>query len=155
MTFDDTPETPTIDVRWSATLLNSYTIALMVAAPFWAAWMVIEGRGYGGLILLVLVLGMIGLSLVPQPLFRYDPDRKVFILPDERTLALDQIDAIEMDARDIYFIPKSHSQDGWHLSQRCWVLSPRRKLKALAEEHGWPLKDITHPVSRFGFWLIP
>jgi len=155
MTVDPVSEPQPVDVHWSASLLNAYTVALMVAAPFWAAFMVTEGRGIGGLILLVLLLGMIGLSVVSKPLFRYDPERRVFISPDEQELALDQIDAIEMDAHDIYFIPKSHSQDGWHLSQRCWVLSPRRRLKALAAEHGWPLKDIAHPLARFGFWLVP
>jgi len=155
MMTDLSSEPQPVEVHWSASLLNAYTVALMVAAPFWAAYMVMEGRGVGGLILLVLLLGMIGLCLVSKPLFRYDPERRVFIFPDERELTLEQVAAIEMDAHDIYFIPKSHSQEGCHLSQRCWVLSPRRRLKALAAEHGWPLKDIAHPVSRFGFWLVP
>ncbi|UDF03639.1 hypothetical protein [Asticcacaulis sp. AND118] len=155
MTSEQIPETVTVDVRWSASLLNAYTIALMVAAPFWAAYMVMQGKGIGLVLLGLLLFGMISLSVLTKPLFSYDPERREFISPDRQVLSLDQIDSIEMDAHDIYFIPKSHSHDGWHLSQRCWVLAPRRTLKALAAQHGWPLKDIAHPLSRFGFWLVP
>ncbi|WP_298325273.1 hypothetical protein [Asticcacaulis sp.] len=155
MTSDETPETSVIEVRWSATLLNTYTIALMLIAPFWAALMVTQGKGIGLVLLGLLLFGMISLSVLNKPLFSYDSERREFTAPDGKVLRLDQIDSIEMDAHDLYFIPKSHSQDGWHLSQRCWVLAPRRTLKALAAQQGWPLKDIAHPISRFGFWLVP
>ncbi|ADU11814.1 hypothetical protein Astex_0113 [Asticcacaulis excentricus CB 48] len=155
MTSEDTPETSVIEVRWSATLLNTYTIALMLIAPFWAALMVTQGKEIGLVLLGLLLFGMISLSVLNKPLFSYDPERREFSAPDGKVLRLDQIESIEMDAHDLYFIPKSHSQDGWHLSQRCWVLAPRRTLKALASQQGWPLKDIAHPISRFGFWLVP
>ncbi|ESQ80771.1 hypothetical protein [Asticcacaulis sp. YBE204] len=155
MNLNDPLETPLIDVQWSGTILNIHTIGLMLVTPFWGAFMVMDGKGLTLLVLFVLLGGMIGLSLVKKPLFRYDPDKRIFIAPDNQTLPLDQVDTIEMDARDIYFIPKSHTHEGWHLAQRCWVLSPRRVLKAHAETYGWPLKDIANPVVRFGCWIVP
>lgn len=136
-------------------MLNIYTIALLVISPFWAGGLLSSKHGLTALVLFILCGGMIALSLIEKPLLAYDEAKKAFVSPSGETLALDQIDTIEMDVRDIYFIPKSQNDKGWHLSQRGWVLCPRRVLFALAQEHNWPLKDISHPISRFGFWLAP
>lgn len=136
-------------------MLNIYTIALLLLGPFWAASAIWRGEGVAAWLVWLLLAALIGLSLIDKPLFSYDPERRLFISPEGIELPLEQIAAIEMDARDIWFIPKSHTQTGWRSSQRCWVLLPRRRLKALAETHDWPLKDISRPLTRFGFWLAP
>lgn len=144
-----------VTLHWSGTVLNVYTVAFLLLAPFWAASALMRGQSLGVWLMLLLLAGLIGLSVIEKPLFSYDPVRKIFISPTGDELPLEQVAAIEMDARDIYFIPRSAKQEGWRLSQRCWVLSPRRRLKALAETHGWPLRDISQPLTRFGFWIAP
>jgi hypothetical protein len=143
------------ELYWSGSVLNSYTIALLIASPFWSGLMLAKGQGLAVLVMWVALGGMIALSVIEKPLFAYDPVRKMFVAPDGQEIPLSDIHSIEMDARDIYFIPKSHTIEGWHLSQRVWVLSPRRVLKKAAADYNWPLKDITHAVLRFGFWIAP
>jgi len=143
------------EVYWSGTVLNIYTIGLMLAYPFLCAYLWSSGHYASIFIVLVLVLTMAILSTIKRPLLAYDPQLKRFISPEAESLDLDQIEAIEMDVRDIYFITKSQSLNGWHLSQRGWVLTPRRVILQLAKEYGWPVKDITHPISRFGMWFVP
>lgn len=155
MTLTEVPTDAPVKIDWSGTVLNVHTITLLLVCPFWSAFLLTQGKALAVLVMVVLLAGMIGLCLVDKPMLTFDPKRNLFISPDGETFALDQLHAIEMDTRDIYFIPKSHAQSGWHLSQRCWVLSPRRSLQAAAKAYGWPLKDIAHPVSRFGFWLVP
>ncbi|MFT4090126.1 MAG: hypothetical protein QM645_05300 [Asticcacaulis sp.] len=144
-----------IKLNWSGTVLNVYTVALLLLAPIWAASAIMRGEGGATWLMLILLAGLIALSIIDKPLFTYDPERKVFVASNGAEMPLDQLATIEMDARDIWFIPKNHTQPGWHLSQRCWVLVPRRRLKALAAAHDWPLKDISTPLTRFGFWIAP
>jgi|GEM_PF-5329092 len=146
---------PLIRLNWSGTVLNIYTVALLLCGPFWAASAIARGQGLGLWLIGVLLAGLMALSLIDKPLFSYDPVRQVFISPQGLEMPLAQVAAIEMDARDLWFIPKSHTQDGWRLSQRCWILVPRRQLMALAAAHNWPLTDISKPLTRFGFWIAP
>lgn len=155
MTTPDADTDRLIRLNWSGTVLNVYTVALLLLAPFWAASAIWRGEGVAAWLVWLLLAGLIALSLIHKPLFSYDPERKLFIAPDGAEMPLDQLASIEIDTRDIWFIPKHHAQPGWHLSQRCWVLLPRRELTALAETHNWPLKDISKPLTRFGFWIAP
>jgi hypothetical protein len=143
------------EVYWSGTVLNVYTIALMVVTPFWGGSMLSNGQGIVFVILLILLAGMIGLSVIDKPMLAYDPKAKIFYSPEGDQIKLDDIATIELDARDIYIIPKVQGVKGWHLHTKGWSLTPRRSMFRLAEQYGWPIKDITHPLSRFGFWIIP
>lgn len=143
------------EIYWSGTVLNVYTITLMVIAPFWGGVMLSHGDIIVFIVLIILLAGMIALSLIDRPMFAYDPRAKLFILPEGDQIALEDVSSIDMDARDIYFIPKTQGVKGWHLHTRGWSLTPRRVLFKMAEQYKWPIKDVTRPLSRFGYWIIP
>ena len=143
------------EIYWSGTVLNIYTIGLMVLGPIWGAYLLSRGHTLSLFVLVFLILAMMAYSFVDKPLMAYDPERKVLITPDGFELALDQVRTIDMDARDLYVIPNDSALDAWRFSARGWVLSPRRTLQSLAKAYGWPLNDITRPIKRYGYWLLP
>jgi hypothetical protein len=154
MNFNNSPEKP-FSLNWSGTVLNVYTIGLLLIWPFWGAYLVGKGKGVVIIAMLILLGGLITLSLQPKPMFSYDVKDRRFTLPNGQSFGLDQLDSIEADTRDVYFIPKSHLEDGWHIKQKVWVLLPRRAFFEAARSYEWPVKDITKPLSRFGFWFMP
>ena len=155
MTLKQSQPRALTEISWSGTMLNVYTIILMLFGPIWCGTMLADGLWPGPLILLVLLGGMIALSLTPKTLFSYDPVGQRFIKPDGDSMRLEDLAMIEMDAHDIYFIPKTHQIPGWHLCRRGWITAPRRVLMSQAEIYNWPIKDITHPISRLGSWIVP
>jgi hypothetical protein len=140
---------------WNGTALNVYSIAFLVAAPFLTAAMILANNEAAIFFLWIIVLGLMALAAFEKPLFSYDAQTQTFEAHDGRKIALSQIEAIEMDAREIFFIPKSHHDLGMYFKQRCWVLSPRSELAAAAQRFGWPLKDISTPFSRTLYTLLP
>jgi hypothetical protein len=143
------------EIYWSGTVLNVYTISLMLITPFWGAALLSSGHIIVFIVLLILLAGMIGLSFVDKPMLAYDPGKRLFYSPEGDQIRLEDIAMIELDARDIYFIPKTQGIKGWHLHTKGWTLTPRQVMFTLAKQHHWPIKDIAHPFSRYGFWIIP
>jgi hypothetical protein len=152
---DEHPLPPREVFFWNGTALNVYSVAFLVAAPFWTASMILRDNEGPILLLWFCVIGLMALSVFEKPLFSYDTATQIITTADGRTMALSQIEIIEMDARDIYIIPRSHGIEGIHLKHRAWVLSPRRQLLAAAKRYNWPLKDISTPFSRILYTLFP
>lgn len=152
---DEKPQPPREDFFWNGTALNVYSIAILVAAPFWTASMILRENPAPILFLWICVIGLMALSAFEKSLFSYDTVTQTFTCFDGQTIGLSQIEAIEMDARDIYIIPKSHGIEGIHLKHRAWVLSPRRQLLEAASRYNWPLKDISTPFTRILYTLFP
>lgn len=155
MNYRESQSRPLCELYWSGTVLNVYTIGLMLISPFWAGFLLRDEKYFTLCLMSVLLAALITLSLIEKPLLAFDPASKTLISPDGDRLSLENIDIIEMDTRDIYVIPKSQHIEGWHLAQRGWVLTPRRALMAMAKDHNLPIRDISHPFTRFGFWIAP
>jgi hypothetical protein len=143
------------EVYWSGSLLNSYTIMLLVMSPFLAALLLALGAWLSCLLMFLGLSGMLALSALEKPLLAYDPIAKLFFSPFGAQIRLEDVDRIEINVHDLYVIPKSPHIKAWHMHQRVWTLVPRRVLQKLAAQYGWPLMDVTHPALRFIYWVVP
>jgi hypothetical protein len=144
-----------LTLYWDQRPLNIVTIGLLLASPFWMASLIM--RGLGGLIPLFLI--MLGLvvtwAFVDKIAFRFDPETQSFMTPDNDIVSLSDIDRIELDGRDLYFIPRRRHQTRIHLKARAWVIAPSSEIFRAAKSYNWPIRDVTRPLGRILVWFMP
>jgi len=111
----------------------------------------------GGLIPLFLIMLalVVAWAIIDKPAFQYDINTQGFIASDEQFIPLMDIDRIELDGRDLYFIPRRRHQKGLHLKTRAWVVLPYKQILKEAEIHKWPIRDVTTPLGRILVWFMP